>query len=215
MRKDLIIAAIATGAITLAATIPFAIHFRNKSKSPSAPAPSFKNHSEKTIDMYTKELEITTSEATTTIMQYFDFQDLNPKYTNKNISPSISKIPFYNIPVKKCYIIKTSLYPRIQTIFLDKENLDILYNYLYTDLVKSKQNLGSELNLMYLNKKTINSSRALKDFIEKYSLFSDIKNYKKVSNSLYGALIIRYGNVEKEGKYRYSHEYFLKKRLNL
>ena len=65
--------------------------------------------------------------------------------------------------------------------------------------------------LMYLNKKTINSSRALKDFIEKYSLFSDIKNYKKVSNSLYGALIIRYGNVEKEGKYRYSHEYFLKK----
>lgn len=214
MRKDLIIAGIAAGAITLAAAIPFTIHCRSKSKSSCSPAPSAKNHLEKSIksvNMYTKELEIAISEATTTIIQYFDFQDLNPKYTNKNILPSLSKIPFYDIPVKKCYTIKTSLSPSMQTIFLDKENLDILYNYLYTDLVKSKQNLGQEINLMYLNKKTINSSKPLKDFIEKYSLFDNIKNYKKVSNKLYGALIIRYGDIEKEGKYRYSHEYFFKK----
>lgn len=211
MRKDLIIAAAAACTITLAATIPFAIHYRNKSKSLCAPAPSTKNHIEKSINMYTKELEITTLEATTTIIQYFKFQDLNPQYANKNIVPSFSKIPFYDIPVKKCYIIKTSLDPNIQTIFLDKENLDILFNYLYTDLVKIKQSLGEELNLMYLNKKPINSSSMLKDFIEKYSLFNDIKDYKKANHTLYGALIIRYGDIEKEGKYRYSHEYFFKK----
>lgn len=210
MRKDLIITAIAASAITLATTIPLVFHYRNQSKSMCTPEVSSKNHLEKSINMYTKELEITISEATTTVMQYFDFQDLNPKYTNKNISPSLSKIPFYDIPIKKCYTIKTSSYPRMQTIFLDKENLDILYNYLYTDLVKSKQSLGQEINLMYLNKNLITSSAALKDFVEKYSLFSEIKNYKKISNSLYGALIIRYGDVESEGKYRYSHEYFLK-----
>ena len=51
----------------------------------------------------------------------------------------------------------------------------------------------------------------LKDFIEKYSLFNDIKDYKKANRTLYGAIIIRYGDIEKEGKYRYSHEYFFKK----
>ena len=211
MRKDLIIAAAAACTITLATTIPFTIHYRNKSKSLCTSELSPKNHVEKSINMYTKELEITTSEAATAIMQYFKFQDLNPNYANKNIVPSFSKIPFYDIPVKKYYIIKTSLDPNIQTIFLDKENLDILYNYLYTDLVKIKQSLGEELNLMYLNKKPINSSSMLKDFIEKYSLFNDIKDYKKANHTLYGALIIRYGDIEKEGKYRYSHEYFFKK----
>lgn len=207
MRKDLIITAIATCAVTLATTIPFAIHYSKKSE-PSTP--SHKSTSKKPMDMYTNELEATISEASTTIIKYFDFQDLNPKYTNKNISPSLSKMPFYDIPVKKCYIIKTSLSPRTQTIFLDKENLDILYNYLYVDLVKAKPELEKELNLMYLNKTVINSNKILKDFIEKYSLFNDIKNYKKVSKSMYGALIIRYGDVQNEGKYRYSHQYFLK-----
>lgn len=205
MVKDFIIAALIVSTLTLATSIPLAIRYKNK---------LIPNQSEyftkKSLKSYTNELEVTISEASTTIIQYFDFQNLNPKYTSKNISPSLSHIPFHNIPVKKCYTVKTSMNPHIQTVFVDKENLDILYDYLYADLIKSKPAIKNELDQMYLNNKPIKSSDMLRKFVEKYSLFNEIKSYKKLNNDIYGALIMQYGDDKQEGKYRYSHEFFLK-----
>ena len=208
MKKELILTAIIASAITLSISTPITLHFSNKSNLPRKP--EFLDKKPQCINTYKEELEIATSEATTKIIQYFNFQDLNPPYTNPNISPLDSKIPFHDIPIKKCYVIKTSMFPRIKTIFLDKENLTILYNNLYSDLVNSKPKLEKELDSMYLNKNLINSGPLLKGFIEKYSLFNNIKNYKKLGDSLCGALIFEYGNEETDGKFRYSCEYFFK-----
>ena len=208
MKKELILTAIIASAITLSISTPIILQFSNKSNLPLKP--EILNTESKYINTHEKELDIATSEATTKIIQYFNLQDLDPLYTNPNIYPIYFKIPFYDIPVKKCYVIKTSVFPSIKTIFLDKENLTILYNNLYFDLVNSKPKLEKELDSMYLNKNLINSGPLLKGFIEKYSLFNNIKNYKKLGDSLCGALIFQYGNLETEGKLRYSCEYFFK-----